>query len=166
MDPQVLARLQELESALARQEAGGAGGAALAMIRPMASFDSVANADANFLLTAAQISGGTASADTHLVGVIAAGRNAQLPTVASLITQLSPPNTQAAPVVGTSYRLRITNFQGGAFAFTVVTNTGWTLTGTMTIAQNTWREFVLTFTNVTGGAEAATLQSVATGTIS
>jgi hypothetical protein len=44
----------------------------------------------------------------------------------------------------------------------VTTNTGWTLSGTMTIAANTWREFVVTLNTLT----TATLQSVATGTYS
>ena len=40
--------------------------------------------------------------------------------------------------------------------------TGWTLTGTMTIANNTWREFVVTLNTLT----TATLQNVAVGTFS
>lgn len=119
-------------------------------------FNSVANSDANFTLTAAQITGGVASVDTVLTGAITAGRNATLPTVAALVAALH------APTVGTSYRLRITNAQANAQSFTVTTNTGWTLTGTMTIAQNTWREFSVKLTSLT----AATLQNLATGTFS
>ena len=123
-----------------------------------AALNSVTSADSNIVLTAAQVSGAVAAVDTQLAGGVAytAGRNLQLPTVASLIAVLH------SPTIGTSYRLRITNAQGGAFAATVVTNTGWTLTGTMTIAQNTWREFVVTFTSLT----AATIKSVAVGTYS
>ena len=113
-------------------------------------------ATAGTTLTAANISGGAASVDLALTGTLAAGANAQLPTVASLVTALH------APTVGTSYRLRVINESGGAFSWTVTTNTGWTLTGTMTIAQNTWREFVVTLNSLT----TATLQSVATGTYS
>lgn len=121
----------------------------------MAAFSSAANAT-SFTATGAQISGGTATVDLALTGVLAGAQNLTLPTVASLVTALQ------APVVGMTYRLRIINESGGAFAWTVVTNTGWTLTGTMTIAQNTWREFVVTLTSLT----AATLQNVATGTFS
>ena len=42
--------------------------------------------------------------------------------------------------------------------------TGVTVTGTATIAQNTWREFVVTVTNV--GTPAVTLQNVGTGAYS
>jgi hypothetical protein len=107
-------------------------------------------------LTAANISGGVASVDLQLTGTLTGASNATLPTVANLIAALH------APTVGTSYRLRITNASSGAYTWTVLTATGWTLTGTMTVAQNTWREFVLTLTSLT----AATLQSVAVGTYS
>jgi hypothetical protein len=107
-------------------------------------------------LTAANITGGQSTVDLAMTGTLGAGANAQLPTVAAMVLALH------CPTVGTSYRLRIINESSANFAWTVTTNTGWTLTGTMTIAQNTWREFVVTLTSLT----AATLQSVATGTFS
>lgn len=107
-------------------------------------------------LTGANITGGVATVDLALTGTLAGAANATMPTVAQMTAAMH------APVVGTSYRLRIINQSGGAFTWTVVTNTGWTLTGTMTIAQNTWREFVITL-NTTS---TATLQNVATGTFS
>ena len=113
-------------------------------------------ATAGTTLTAANITGGASSVDLALTGALAGAANAQLPTVATLVTALH------SPTIGTSYRLRIVNESTGAFAWTVTTNTGWTLTGTMTIAQNTWREFVVTLNSLT----TATLQSVATGTYS
>ena len=118
----------------------------------------VTSVDANISLTAAQITGAVSAVDTQVSGGVAftAGRNLTLPTVAQLTAALH------APTIGTSFRLRITNAQGGAFAGTVTTNTGWTLTGTLTIAQNTWREFVVTLTSLT----TATAKSVATGTYS
>lgn len=124
----------------------------------MAAYNASANTT-GFTATAAQVSGGVASVDLGLTGTLAAGQTLTLPTVSSLVAALH------TPVVGTSYRLRITNQQAAAFSWTVATNTGWTLAGTMTIAQQTWREFVLTVTAV-GGSPAATLQSVATGTYS
>jgi len=124
----------------------------------MAVLQTVASVDSNIVLTAVQISGAVANVDTQVAGgtAITAGRNLQLPLGTALAAALH------APTVGTSYRLRICNAQGGAFAFTVVTNTGWTLTGTMTIAQNTWREFVVTMTAV----GVFSIKSVATGTYS
>lgn len=107
-------------------------------------------------LTAANVTGAVASVDLALTGTLTGAANATMPTVAAVVAVLH------APTVGTSYRLRITNRSSGAYTWTVVTNTGWTLTGTMTIAQNTWREFVVTLTSLT----AATLQSVAVGTYS
>lgn len=64
--------------------------------------------------------------------------------------------------VGSSTRLRIINSSAGAFAWTVTAAAGVTLTGTMTIAQNTFRDFVITVT----AAGAVTIQQVGTGTTS
>jgi hypothetical protein len=64
------------------------------------------------------------------------------------------------PQVGMTYNLRIINASGGAFAWTLTTATGITLSGTMSIAQNTFRDFVVSYT----GAGAVTIQSVGTGT--
>ena len=105
-------------------------------------------------LTAANISGGVASVALAMTGTLTGASNAQLPTVAALVAALP------CATAGQSYRLRIINRSGGAFAWTVTTNTGWTLTGTMSIAQNTWRDFVLTLTSLTAG----TLQAVGVGT--
>jgi hypothetical protein len=110
-------------------------------------------------LTAANVTGGSASVDLALTGTLGGAANAQLPTVANLIASMW------AVKVGATYRLRVVNESSGAFAWTVTTNTGWTLTGTMSIAQNTWREFVVTVTAL-GANPTATLQSVAVGTYS
>ena len=107
-------------------------------------------------LTAANVTGGVASVDLALTGTLGSGQNVTLPLVTALTAAM------ATPTVGSSYRLRIINESSANFAWTVVTNTGWTLTGTMTIAQNTWREFVVTLNTLT----TATLQSVAVGTYS
>jgi hypothetical protein len=60
---------------------------------------------------------------------------------------------------GGSYALKITN--SGAGTFTLVAGAGVTLTGTMTVATNTWREFVVTVNSAT----TLTIQSIGTGTI-
>lgn len=62
--------------------------------------------------------------------------------------------------VGQTQIVRIIN--SGAGTLTVTTDAGATvtLTGTMTIAQNTWRDFLLTFNTPT----TATLQQIGTGT--
>ena len=105
-------------------------------------------------LTGANVTGGINMVTLNLTGTLGAGANATLPTVTNLLAAI--PN----PVTGYTYRLRIMNTSSANFTWTVVTNTGWTLNGTMTIAQNTWREF-----DVTLGASTATLQDVRGGNI-
>ena len=122
---------------------------------PTAAFNTN-TATSGTTLTAANVTGGSANVDLALTGTLGGAANAQLPTVANLFKSLW------AAKVGATYRLRIINESSGAFAWTVTTNTGWTLNGTMSIAQNTWREFIVTLTSLT----AATLQSVAVGTYS
>jgi hypothetical protein len=57
--------------------------------------------------------------------------------------------------------LFITNSGAGVFTLTTDAGATVTLTGTMTVAQNTTREFIVTIT----AATTATVQSVGTGTI-
>lgn len=58
--------------------------------------------------------------------------------------------------IGQSYVLEIRNDSGSANTATITAGTGVTLTGTMTIAQNVTRRFVVTYT----GAGAVTIQSM------
>lgn len=76
--------------------------------------------------------------------------NLQMPTAANLVAAI--PNAQ----VGFSYVLQIRNSSGSANTATITTNTGITLTGTMTIAQSVTRTFIVTLTSLT----AVTVQSV------
>lgn len=62
--------------------------------------------------------------------------------------------------VGDRYLLILTNTSAGTTTLTA--GTGVTLTGTMTLATNTVRQFIVTFTSAT----AITIQSIAVGTIS
>lgn len=107
-------------------------------------------------LTAANVTGGSVEVHLNLTGALGAAANATLPTVASLVAAI--PNAAA----GQTYKLRLINSSSGAYAWTVLTNTGWTLNGTMTVQQNTWRDFIVTLTSMA----AATLQSTSTGTYS
>lgn len=112
-------------------------------------------------LTAANVAGGTnttvpTEVDLNLTGTQTGAATATLPTVAALVAAI--PNA----IAGQTYKLRVINSSSGAYTWTIGTNTGWTLNGTMTVAQNTWRDFVVTFTSLS----AATLQSVGTGTYS
>lgn len=78
--------------------------------------------------------------------------NLQFPTAAALVAALPA----ALRVAGYSYNLGIRNSSGSANTATITTNTGITLTGTMTIAQSTTRNFVVTLTSTS----AVTVQSV------
>ncbi|MHB0965283.1 MAG: hypothetical protein ACYC36_02405 [Bellilinea sp.] len=109
------------------------------------------------VLTAANISGGSNEVVLNMNGTLTAGANAQLPTAAALVAAI--PNAQ----VGQTYKLKVLNGGAGAFAWTITANTGWTLTGTMTVAQNTEREFLVTITAVPtllSDVATATLQSM------
>ncbi len=105
-------------------------------------------------LTAANISGARDEVTLNMTGALGGAANAQLPLVSDLVAAIPD------PVAGQSYRLRIINSSSGAFAWTVTTNSGWTLTGTMTIAKDTFRDFYITLTSLA----AAVLQQRGTGT--
>ena len=115
----------------------------------------VANpATASFTIPANNVDGGgVAETALALTGTLAGAANAQMPTVAALVA------VQPAFAPGASFKSRVINLSSGAFTWTITTNTGWTLNGAMTIPQNTWRDFYITFTSAT----AAVLQTVGTG---
>ena len=100
-------------------------------------------------LTAAMVTGGMPTIHTSTGGTTP---SLTLPLATAIDTAL--PNLQT----GQSYILRIINLNSGVA--TVVTNTGWTLSGTLTIPANGWREFVVTRT----GAGTYTGVSVGLGT--
>jgi hypothetical protein len=131
------------------------------LIRNLPSFttDVVYNtksATSGTTLTGANLTGAINEVTLNLTGTLGGDANAQLPTVANLVAAI--PNA----VAGQSYKLRVINSSSANHVWTITTNTGWTLNGTMTIAQNTWRDFFLTLTTTS----AAVLQSVGTGTFS
>ncbi|EMN5130226.1 hypothetical protein RVV79_003342 [Burkholderia contaminans] len=121
-----------------------------------AIYNTAANTTA-FTASGTQVSG-AAQVFFNLTGTLAAGQALTLPTVANLIASL-PSVVQQNPV-GLTWQLRVINSSGGAFAWTVTTNTGWTLGGSMGVNQNTFRDFVVTITSAT----TASIQSVGTGT--
>lgn len=65
-------------------------------------------------------------------------------------------------VVGQSYALRILNAGAGTFTLATDSGTGFTMTGTMTIATTTFRDFIVTINSGTTG----TVQAVGQGTFS
>lgn len=114
----------------------------------------VAANTAAFTATPGQIMG---AEQTYLnLSALAGAAAVTLPTVANLIAALTPQQA----VVGSSVVLRV--LSSTASAATLTTNTGWTLTGTVVVAANTWRDYIVTLTNV-GTTPTATLQSVGAG---
>lgn len=107
-------------------------------------------------LTGTEISG-AAQCFLNFSGTFGAAVALTLPTVAALIASL-PSVVQSAPV-GITWQLRVLNSGAGAFAGTITTNTGWTLSGTMAVANLTFRDYVITITSAT----TATIQSVGQG---
>jgi hypothetical protein len=104
----------------------------------------------------ANVAGGGSFVVLNLTGTLTGAATATLPSVAQVVGAV------AANSVGLTYQLRIINSSSGAYAWTIAAGAGWTLSGTMTIAQNTWREFIVTLTS----ASAGVVQSVGTGTYS
>ena len=140
----------------------GAGGNTVANVQALVMSGAAPVATSNTAttsatLTAANIYGSYDSVYLNLSGTLGGAANATLPTVAALAALF--PNGVTA---GQGYMLTIINSSSANYAWTVLTATGWTLTGTMTVAQNTTRTFIVNFTS----ASAATLTSVGTGTYS
>lgn len=82
-------------------------------------------------------------------------------TTRTAAQMLADVNVQLPGVDGlSSWVVRITNT--GAGAFTLAGGSGVTVSGTATVAQNTWRDFVATVSP----SGTITIQSVATGTYS
>jgi hypothetical protein len=113
-------------------------------------------ATAGTTLTGANVTGGIIEVTLNMTGTMGGDSNAQLPTASNLFAAI--PN----PIVGVKYRLRVINSSSANHVWTITTNTGWTLNGTMTIAQNTWRDFYLAL----AASTTATLQNIGTGTFS
>ena len=110
------------------------------------------------VLTAANLTGGFVGVTLAMTGALAAGETATTDTAANILAAI--PTHQR--YVGFTYKLRVINESSGAFAWTIAGGTGVTVTGTDTVAQNTWREFVVTIATDT----TVTLQNVGTGTYS
>jgi hypothetical protein len=101
--------------------------------------------------TAAQLKGGLILRNTN-----GAARADLFPTAANIVAALP------SAFVGQTFEVTIRNTAAAAETITMTTNTGLTLSGTMTIAQNNQKPFLVRLTNVTSGSEAATIYSMGT----
>lgn len=123
-----------------------------------ASYTTASNTT-GFTLTAAQVGGsGSQESVIRLTGTLGSGQNVQFPTAASLIPLL--PTANISSYTGYVFTFTIINSSGGAFSWTLTTNTGVTLnptgTGSVTIAQNAQRVFLVTVTS----QSAVTVQDI------
>lgn len=82
---------------------------------------------------------------------------ADLSDTAALIVAAIP-----GAIVGSSFEFTIRNDADAAETITLTTNTGITLSGTMTIAQNNSKRFLVVVTNATAASEAVTIYSLGT----
>lgn len=121
------------------------------------AYNAVSTVNAAITLTGAQITGGTVQVTTDLTGTQAGAVALTLPTVAQLVTAMLAAGLN--PLSGMTFELDIIA-RDASHTYTVTTNTGWTLTGTMTITTQ-MRRFIVTLTSLT----AATLVSIGTQTI-
>lgn len=123
-----------------------------AAVQPNLAYNVDSSAVAH-VLTAAKMTGGAVDVSLDLTGALTAAANATTDTAANIIAAIP------LAYIGQTYGLRILNDSSGAFAWTIVAGTGVTVTGTATIAQHTYRDFVVTVATAT----TVMMQSVGTG---
>jgi hypothetical protein len=90
---------------------------------------------------------------------LSAAKADTLPTAAQIIAGIN------GCQVGTSFRTILRNTGAGAGSITVTTNTGITLVGTMVVPFQSLQELLFVVTNVTPGAEAVSVYSLARGAV-
>jgi hypothetical protein len=115
-------------------------------------------ATAHVLTAATYLTGGATGVILAMTGALTGATTATTDTAANIIAAIP----QAQRYIGFTYRLRVINESSGDFAWTIAGGTGVTITGTATVAQDTWREYVVTIATAT----TVTLQNVGTGTYS
>lgn len=106
-------------------------------------------------LAAASIAGAYDLVSLDMTGSLANDATITLPSVASLLA------VQPTPSARRSYVLRLLNSSAGAKNWVVGATTGYTLNGTMTVAQNAYRDFAVQFTTL----GAVTIQNIGGGTV-
>lgn len=117
---------------------------------PQQAYNTNTNASGTVTLTAAQCTGGSEEVWVNCTGTQSGSFAIDLPTVASLVSAMQTAGLN--PVAGGTFILNIMNTCGAAETGTITTATGWTLTGTMTATQNTYRKLLVTMTSLTAFA--------------
>lgn len=127
----------------------------------------------NFVATTQALPPAKFSSINVTTGTLAAG-NASGAQITYLASTNATPGSQAMRTpaqiladtpgltVGQSYTLRVLNTGAGTFTLATDSGSGFTMTGTMTVAQNVWTDFVVTLSTGSTGI----VQNVGKGTIS
>lgn len=105
----------------------------------------------NKTITAAQILGGLILRDPN-----GGARTDTLPTAALLVAAIS------GAKIGDAFEFTYRNTADAAETITIAAGTGGTASGTMTIAQNNTKRFLVVLTGVVSGSEAYTVYSLGT----
>lgn len=124
---------------------------------PNQTYSTAANTT-NFTATGTQICGGQAEVYFDLTGTLGSNQALTLPTVAQLVAAMTAAGLNPQP--GMTWELTII-YRNGTNTWTVTTNTGWTLTNTMTITgAGVGRKFIISLTTLS----AAVIKSIGTVT--
>lgn len=105
-------------------------------------------------LTVNNVLSGLQETVLQMTGTLGAAATATLPGVAAIVAAL--PDARA----GQTWRLRVMNTSGANFGWTIAAGSGGSTNGTMTVAQNAWRDFILTLTSLS----AYSIQNAGGGT--
>ncbi len=110
------------------------------------------------VLSGANLVGGVGFQDVTLAmtGALTGAATATLPSVANLQAVIYN------PFINQSWRFRFINESTNNSTWTIASVSGWSTGGTLTVAQNTWRDFYITQT----AAASYGFQSIGTGTYS
>lgn len=142
---------------------GGSSGGPGSSPVPQQAYNTNTNASGTVTLTGAECTGGSEEVWVNCTGAQSGAFAIDLPTVASLVSAMQSAGLNPQP--GGSFILNIMNTCGSAETGTVTTATGWTLTGTMTAAQNTYRKLLVTMTSLTAFAAQSLGEYAITGAV-
>jgi hypothetical protein len=116
---------------------------------------------ASFVATPAQVCNGSTTYLILTAGGIGAGYNVTLPSAQAIVQQYK--NAYGTlPTVGSTFGFELVN-NGSGFTATLVAGAGVTITGTATVANNTTRLYLVTFTSAgdsLGNGATVTFQNI------
>ena len=142
-------------NAMLLAQSTAAGAIEAGVLNPVQSAYIANTVSASATIAASNLWGAEAFTALDMTGSLGATGTITLPTIAALQAVIPAPTTT------TSWTWRILNHSAGNFAWTLGATSGYTLNGTLSAAQSTFRDFVVKFTSNT----AVTIQDVGGGTI-